>query len=61
MGSAPLVNEGLCSDGGAGAPDVAQLGFVEAHKGDHEQVALESEDHADRDVGFVRWQMRQSR
>ena len=54
MGSAPLVDEGLGSDGGAGVPDVAELGLVEAYECHDEHVALEPEDDADRDVWFVR-------
>ena len=53
MGASPLVHEGFGPDGGAGVPNVAQLGLVEADERDDEHIALEPEQDPDGDVGLV--------
>lgn len=53
MGSSPLVDKRFGSDGGAGVPDVDELGLVEPDECDDEPAALEPEDDSDRDIGLV--------
>jgi hypothetical protein len=43
MGSPPLVHECFASDGGAGIPNVPELGLVEADERYNKHVALEPE------------------
>ena len=54
MGALPLVDERFGPDCGAGVPDVAEPGLVEADERDNENVALEPEDDPDGGVRLVR-------